>query len=117
MSLASVGLSLIHETTIERDASTGTNPWGGKDTPDWQPYLTDLPCRYWVTTGMEQTDAISQVVVEDMRLIVQLGTDVTEQDRLGDITYRGATIVAGPVGIRAVLAHHDHLELVLVRIS
>ena len=117
MSLIASGLSLIHQTTVERDTATGTNPHGGKAAPDWQPHLTALPCFYWATTGSEPTDATTQVVAQDMRLLVQLGTDVTEQDRLGDITYRGGTIVAGPTGIRAVLHHHDHLEVVLLRIS
>jgi hypothetical protein len=117
MSLVASRLSLTHRTTVQRDVQAGTNAWGGKGTPEFQDHLTDLACRYWVETGHEQTDATSQVVVEDMRLIVPIGTDITEKDRLGDITSRGTTIVTGPVGIRAVLAMDDHLELVLVRLS
>lgn len=116
MSLVSSGLSLIHVTTVERDESEPAG-WGDASVPDWQPHLTSLRCRYWATFGREQMDAESQVVIEDMRLIVPLGTDVTEKDRLGDITYQGTTIVTGPVGIRAVLAHKDHLELILVRLG
>lgn len=120
MSVVSARLSLIHLTTVQRDANAATDDgWGGgnPDSHDWQDHLTDLPCRYWVTVGRERTDATTEVVVEDMRLIVELGTDVTGRDRLGGITYRGDTIAAGPIGIRAVLQQKDHLELVLVRLS
>jgi hypothetical protein len=118
MSLVGTRLSLTHLTTTRRDANAATsNDWGQPDTPNWQDHITNLVCRYWVTAGQEQATNTSTVVVEDMRLIVPLGTDVTERDQLGDITDRGTVIVTGPIGIRAVLHNHDHLELVLVRIS
>lgn len=117
MGLVSSRLSLTHRVTIQRDANAGTaDNWGAPATPDWQNYLT-VPCRAWTTAGHEAVDASTLVVVEEMRLLVTLDTDVTERDRISVVTYRGNTIVAGPVGIRAVLRHHDHLELVLVRIA
>ena len=117
MSLISTGLPLVHRATVQRDASTGIDAMGNKDVPDWQTHISDLPCFYWATAGSEMTDATTQVVLQDMRLLVKLGTDVTEKDRIGDITNRGDVIVNGSIGIRAVLAHEDHLELILVRIS
>lgn len=118
MSLASTRLSLTHLMTIQRDANAGTdNGWGNPDSPDWQPHLTDVPCRSWADAGRETVDATTTVVVEDLRVIVTIGTDVTERDRLGDITHRGHVVVKGPTGIRAVLRNQDHLELVLVRLS
>jgi hypothetical protein len=118
MSLVSSRLSLTHLVTIQRDASAGVDGgWGNPDVPNWQPYLVGVPCRAWATAGHETINETTNVVVEEVRLIVPLGTDVTEQDRLGDITHRGAVFLAGPTGIRAVLRHADHLDLVLVRIS
>lgn len=120
MSLVSSRLSLIHRVTVERDDNILMSPgdgWGNPQPPDWDDHLTDLPCRIWTQAGREAVDATTFVVVEDMRLVVELGTDVTEHDRLGDVTYRGDTIITGPIGIRAVLHNQDHLELVLVQLS
>jgi hypothetical protein len=50
-------------------------------------------------------------------MIVTLATDVTEADRIGAITDRGAAVIVTPLSIRAVLRRTDHLELVLVEIS
>lgn len=119
MSLASTGLLMTHLTTVQRDANAGTlNAAGGQASPDWQDHLTNLPCRAWTSAGREQLDATTSVVVEDMRCIVAVGTDVTEQDRLnGVVDEYGNEVISGLVGIRAVIIRNDHLELMLVRIS
>lgn len=118
MSLASSRVSLIHRTRIERDQNAGQlNDVGAVETPDWQPDETLTECRFWTSVGREQLDATTSVVAEDMRMIVPLGTDVTEQDRLAGVCYRDEFIAQGPIGIRAVLERKDHLELILVRIA
>jgi hypothetical protein len=102
-----------------RDANADTDDGSGNpQPPDWQPNLEDLPCRAWASAGRETvTDTTTVVVVEDLRLIVSLGTDVTEADRVASVTFRGQPTQAGPLGIRAVLTHQDHIELVLVKVS
>ena len=118
MSLVSSRLSLTHLCTIERDQNAGTSTDGWSAVPDWQPHLTDQPCRMWATAGRETvTDQTTVVVVQDNRLVLPLGTDVTEHDRVTDVTYRGTTILAGPLQIRAVLHNTDHLELLLVQVQ
>lgn len=117
MSLISTRLSLTHLVTVQRDDNAGSTSGGWTQAPDWQDYLTDVPCRAWTQAGREQVDATTTIVVEDLRLIMLLDTDVTEHDRLGDIRYRGDTIIPGPFDIHAVLFQRDFLELVLVRIS
>jgi hypothetical protein len=123
VSLIASRISLTHTCTIERnDVAGGTDSWNQPVTSGWQPHLTDQPCRFWVRAGMRSAgekvvDTTTIVVVEDMRMILLLGTDVTENDRVATVSERGAEIQAGPIGIRAVLAHPDHLELVLVRID
>jgi hypothetical protein len=118
VSLASSRLSLTHRCTIERDTNAGPGADGWENAPDWQPHIEALPCRAWTNAGREVVaDKESVVVVEDMRILVALGTDVTEHDRLGDVTYRGDVIFPGPTGIRAVLHRKDHVELVLVKAS
>lgn len=119
MSLVSSRVSLVHLCTIERDANADTSDdWGAPDSPDWQPHLEDLPCRAWATSGREIIADKTSVVIDDqIRMIVQLGTDVTEFDSVGDVTYRGSTIFRGPMSIRAILPRSDHLELILERVT
>lgn len=117
MSLVAARLSLIHRCTIERGSSS-PDEWGNPGPPTWSAHLSDQPCRTWATAGREVvTDTTTVVVVEDVRLILPLGTDVTEQDRVASVTYRGDTVQAGPLGIRAVLVNQDHIELLLVRVA
>ena len=109
---------LIHETTVQRDANVDTlNAAGAQESPDWGDHITDLRCRAWTATGREVEEPTTSIEAQDMRAIVELGTDVTERDRLGDVTYRGDTIISGPLGVRAVIQRKDHLELLLTRIS
>lgn len=118
MSTYSIALTLIHTCTIQRDANAGTpDAWGTPSTPNWQDHITGQACRFWTQAGREQTDSSTWIVDESMRLVLPLGTDVTERDRIGDVTYRGTVIAAGPTSIRAVVTREDHLELFLVRIS
>jgi len=119
MSLVGSRLSLTHRCTIERSANAASlDEWGTPDPADWQPHLSDQPCRAWATAGREAvTDTTTVVVIEDVRLILPLGTDVTEQDRIASVTYRGQTTQDGPLGIRAVLVNADHIELLLVKVA
>lgn len=115
MTAATIRLSLTQLCTVERDQADGA--WGDPDVPDWQQHLSSLPCRLWVTIGRETIDGVEAVVSESMRMLVELGTDVTEKDRITSVAERGAAVDDGPLGIRAVLRHDDHLELIVVRLS
>lgn len=118
MSLATCGLLFTHTCTVERNTAAGTDSWGNPEPPGWTAHLAGQPCRFWTEAGREAVaDTTTIVVVETMRLLLPVGTDVTEQDRVSAVTDAGGVIAAGPVGIRAVLARPDHLELVLVEIS
>lgn len=121
MSLAATRLSLIHLCTIERNVNEDTeDALGQPSPPGWAAHLTDVPCRTWASSGRETVNAdtaASVVVVEEVHLIVPLGTDVTERDRIASVTYRGETTQAGPLGVRAVLTRPDHIELVLVKVG
>lgn len=117
MSLIASRLSLTYRCTIERGTSS-TDEWGNPGPPTWSAHISDQPCRAWATAGREVvTDTTTVVVVEDVRLILPLGTDVTEADRIASVTYRGGTIQDGPLGIRAVLVNADHIELLLVKVA
>jgi hypothetical protein len=118
MSLVGSRVALTQRCTIDRDANAATTgAWGTPSSPDWQPHLTDVPCRAWASSGRENVaDGTTVTPVEDARVIVPLGTDVTDADRIASVTFRGGTAQDGPLGIRAVLARSSYLELVLVKV-
>lgn len=103
-----------HRTTIERDSSSG----GQYDVPTMSAVASDQPCFLWTRSGREAVGPDRIAVVESMRVLLPLGTDVKPTDRLGDIEDRlGDTILSGPLNILSVLPHHDHVELELSRAS
>jgi hypothetical protein len=116
VSLVSSRLALIHRCDVERDASAAfPDEWNTPSSPDWQPHLTELPCRSWTAGHETVSDKGTLTVVIEVHLLVPLGTDVTESDRVTAVTYRGATVQEGPLAVRAVLPRRDHLEVILSR--
>lgn len=119
MSEVSARLSMRHRCSIARDANAGggDTPWGSDGPPDWQPHITDLPCRVWTNAAREPTETQKTFVVEDRRLAIPLGTDVTEADQLTSVTdVAGNVIYPGPMNITGVLTYHDHLELLVEQV-
>lgn len=112
MSLVATRLSLKHRCSILRDAAS-TDEWGNAEPPDWQTVYSGVHCRAWNDAGREAVTNERTVVVLDLRMIVPLGTDVGEADRIGDIIERETVIFAGPFAVEAVLRRPDHLELLL----
>lgn len=116
MSLIAARLNLTERCTIERKES-GTDGWGGA-AGDWQEHLADQPCRVWASTGEERiVDGSTVTPLENVHLLLPLGTDVTTRDRVASVTVRGGTAQAGPLGIRAVMTHKDHIECLLVKVG
>lgn len=115
MSLVSSRIALRHRCTFERDGAAA-DAWGNPGSPVWAEHLADVPCRVIVDAGREPVDSDRTVVVVDMRLLVPLSTDVTEDDRVSEILERGSAYTDGPLGIEAVLRRRDHLELLLRRL-
>jgi hypothetical protein len=114
MSLVSSRVSLTHRCDVLRNIGS-VDEWGAQD-GTWEIYLAAVECRAWSGSGREVARDIETLVVEDRRLVVPLGLDITEADRISDVTYRGALIYEGTMDIEAVLAHADHMELVLKRV-
>jgi head-tail adaptor len=113
MTLVSSRVSLTHLCTTQR--ITGTAETWTAPGVSWADHLTAQPCYGWTEAGREAVSASETVVLEDRRLILALGTDVTEADRVSSVTSRGSTVFEGPMGIEAVLTYPDHLELILTR--
>ena len=115
---------MIHRATIERDGATGSDSWGNPNESSWSTHLSDLPCRVWYGSGSggsaerEIFDGNKIVTTEDRTLIVPLGTDVTELDRVASIEDRaGSEIFAGPSKIESLGRRSDHLVIRLAEVK
>lgn len=99
---------------VERDAA-GVDVEGNPAAANWQQHIASLACRFWNTTSeREIADGDRIVVGEDLRLLVPVGTDVLERDRVVNVVDRlGASILPGALNIRAVVRRTHHLELTL----
>lgn len=117
MSLTATRLAFKHRTTVERDGQTSENDWGHPGTPDWDTSTGRVPCRAWINAGKEAVTTDRTAVIRDLRCMVPLDTDVTERDRLGDITEGDTVLFEGPHAIEAVLRHPDRLELLLEKVT
>jgi hypothetical protein len=120
MGLVATRLALIHLCTVQRNANAGTtNGRGNPNPPDWQPHITSVMCRFYAAPvrETEHVEEAGVIAVANMKLLVPLGTDVTERDRISAITCRGASLAAGPFEIRAIIPRRSFLELTLVRLG
>ncbi len=110
---------MIHRCSLERDSAHATpDGYGLPGEADWQLLAADLPCFLWSTAERELISSDKSEVIEDLRLLMPLATDVTERDRVSGVTDRlGNPIREGAMGITAVMAKHDHLELVLTGVE
>ena len=105
---------MTQRTTLERN-TPAADQYGPAGTPNWAVAIANLAC--WLYSPHKA--AVSEILdtrkvasVEDLRMLVPRGTDVTEKDRFNVVTdRRGRVIRAGLLAIEEVVFRHDHLEL------
>lgn len=104
--------------TFERNASlqaagaTDLDGFGQK-LQDWRE-LPLVPCWAWhgASSGRHTTMGEARTVTTDMPgIIVPLGTDLVETDRLRQVRDRAGNEVFGAMGIDAVLSRATHIEV------
>lgn len=109
---------MVHLAVVQRDTATGTGDWNTDKAPTWTAHLAAAKCFAWSNAGREVVDVVKTVVVEDIKAIFPLGTDITEKDRITDITDRKSVVLfGGPMGIEKIQRHASHLEASLVKLS
>ena len=109
---------LEHSTTIIRDVATSTDPYGGRTVTADAPTTTAVACFLVTKSGREAVAADRVVVVDQVELLVPLGTDIKATDRIGDVLNKaGVTLMAGPMNVLSILSHHDHLAVQLGRVG
>jgi hypothetical protein len=112
--MSSIGsrIGMIHTCDLLRNGGA-TNSWGGKDV-SFTTHIAGQICRAW--TASESLDVgDDKILTMNVRyVIVPLGTDVTEDDRVGNIYLRDGTVLwPGPHTIDEVEIWEDRLELTL----
>lgn len=101
-----------------------SNGLGAETALNWQA-LSKVPCRAWWWKGSRSSDkspsaqyARPQLTLNTTGgdMAVPLGTDVTDEDRLAEVTDQdGNTVEKGPFRVIAVNTYNDHLELSVER--
>ena len=114
---------LIHRCTVQRSSSVLDDVLG-QPIVTWANHLTNVPCRYY---PKEAAKAIEQETVHltDVPSYYVLHTrrrDISEADRITNITAGGNVLDAGPFDIELVRYRADslgghHLELLMKRVG
>ena len=110
--------AMRHRCTTQRNQAPA-DEWGAPGPPDWQPNLSDQPCHAWLDAARRVIGPDQDVMVVDIRLLMPLGSDVKESDRVAQVTDRlgTTTVVAGPLLIDTIGQRKDHLVLLLKEVS
>ena len=85
----------------------------GQKLEDWRESCT-TPCWAWqgATGGRHTSAGEARTVTTDMPgMIVPLGTDVTEADRVQKVVDRAGSLILGAMMIDAVMSRATHREL------
>lgn len=115
--------AMVHRCTIQRNASDDTglrDEWGGDEPAAWSDgTVANVSCFYTYEDSTTTMDGEKNVFTTRRMLLLPFGTDVTQDDRVSDITdRRGRVLADGPMRIDQLGVHGtDHLVAQLVRIK
>ncbi len=110
-------MMMTHRAFMERNSTATTDAYGHPNAPSFSAQAT-IPCRAYTKTRREQVDGDKYALTEEMRCMMPIGTDVTEDDRLSSIKDRlGVVIWAGPLRIDTIQHRHTHIEARLLRVQ
>jgi hypothetical protein len=110
---------MTQRAVVQRATTSGTDDSGNPNGPaTWATHIAALACWLYGSTEKEAVAEETTAVVTDLRLMVPLATDVTEQDRIAGVTDRRGTVIeAGILEIDTVLQKRSHLQLSLTRVA
>lgn len=109
---------LIMRCTIQYDATSTENSWNNPDAANWQTFLSDVACWFWVTHKKTALDENRSALVEDARMLIPNGQGINEEHRVTNIVNRlGTVLYAGTYEIQAVEKMPAHSELVLKKVD
>lgn len=112
---------MTHRALVERNTSTGVDGYNQPLPPTWETHITAQPCYLFTPSAGAPGEILDEdkgAVVGGHRLLVPLGTDVTEGDRINGVTdRRGQTVNANLFNVRLVIRKPDHRLLLLETIT
>lgn len=109
---------MTQRTRVERLTPGAIDDSGNPSPGTWAEHIAALPCWLYGSAERESVTEEKTAVVTDLKALVPLGTDITEQDRLNQVVdRRGNVIEPGLLEIDTVLYQRSHLALTLVRVS
>lgn len=117
--------AMYHRTTIQRDSNAQSDDaqdeWGNQLPASFTTTSTTngVHCRYWYDASMTIMDGEKRILSTARFMLLPISTDVTVNDRVGDVTdRRGRVLAAGPMRIDELGTHEfDHLIAKLVEIT
>lgn len=116
MTLSSTRLGYVHRCSI-LTPSPDVDGYGDRTGPDWVTSAANIACRAWVTGSVEAANDDRTVILEDRRISVPLSVTVTGSDRVDEVKDKHGTIIFdGPMEVKGVLRHTDHVELMVSRV-
>ena len=90
---AGVERQMRHRCTIQRNTASGTDPLGNPLPAGWSDLATDVPCYVWQGAGKglegkqgEAQTADILATLDTWSLMLPVGTDVAERDRISVVT-------------------------------
>lgn len=114
-------VQLAYLCTIQRDRGGAEDAWHNPQAANWTDHLVNVRCWYWVSPGANAVRrrpaelGSPDAQIDTVNIVLPAGTDVTERDRIRDVTlgdYTG-TLVAGPLTIREVRKRLNYTHLLL----
>lgn len=104
---------MTQRALVERATAPATDDSGNPGGPvSWATHIAALACWLYGSTAKEAVTEATTAVITDLRLLVPVSADVTEQDRINGVKdRRGTVIAAGVLEIDTVLRKRTHLEL------
>ena len=109
---------MTQRALVQRATVAGDDDYGNPLPQTWATHLAALACWLYGSTEKEAVSEEATAVVTDLRLMVPLTADVTEQDRISGVKDRRGTVIeAGILEIDTVLRKRTHLQLSLTRVA
>lgn len=109
---------MTQRALVQRHTSPGNDDYDNPLPATWATHVEALPCWLHASTEREAVTDESTAVVTDLKAMVPLSADITEQDRIASITdRRGVVIESGILGIETILNQRSHKALTLSRVS
>lgn len=112
-------VQLAYVCRIERKQGSEVDPYGNEMPPSWGVYHDNLKCWYWIEPTQ---DAVAEqptrmgwpdIALDKVNLVLPAGTDVTEEDRILEVTDLDGNVITGPMNIKEVRKRPYHTHLVL----